>query len=111
MIDNKPLVLLYVAALAREYDQWFIDYTKARFAEDFSGRMPFIAPQNSWGVHGDNVCAWGGALGLNAPGIGELGPGYDHSAVPGRRRWLCQGKGAGSTRGTGRNSCAAPRRW
>jgi hypothetical protein len=85
MIDGKPIVLLYASAFAKAHDQSFIDYTKAHFAEDFSGRTPYLAPQNSWGVKGDNTCEWGGALGLKRAGIGELGPGYDHSAVPGRK--------------------------
>jgi hypothetical protein len=85
MIDNKPIVLMYSADFAKNYDQTFIDYTKAKFAEDFSGRTPFIAPQNSWKVKADSVCAWGGALGLKRAQIGELGAGYDHSAVPGRK--------------------------
>lgn len=85
MMDGHPIVLLYAAAFARNHDQSFIDYTKSHFAGDFSGRTPWIAPQNSWGVHGDSTCAWGGALGLKRAGIDELGPGYDHSAVPGRQ--------------------------
>ena len=85
MVEGKPIVLLYAAAFAQGHDQSFVDDTKARFAGDFSGRTPYLAPQDSWGVRGDNVCAWGGALGLREPGIGELGPGYDHSAVPGRQ--------------------------
>jgi len=84
MIDGKPVVLLYASAFARAYDQSFIDYTRTNFAKDFGGRAPYLAPQDSWAVKGDNVCAWGGALGLKRAGIGELGPGYDHSAVPGR---------------------------
>lgn len=84
MIDNKPIILLYSAAFAANYDQSFIDYTKQQFAADF-GRTPYIAPQNSWRVKADNDCAWGGALGLKRAGICDLGPGYDHSAVPGRK--------------------------
>jgi hypothetical protein len=38
----------------------------------------------SWNVKADNVYAWGGAIRANIRGIGEVGPGYDHSAVPGR---------------------------
>lgn len=84
MIDGKPIVLLYAAAFAKKWDQGFMDYTKAEFPKDFGGRTPWIAPQDSWGVRGDNTCAWGGALAFRNPGIGEIGPGYDHSAVPGR---------------------------
>jgi len=84
MIEGKPIVLLYASAFAKKWDQGFIDYTKAEFPKQFGGRVPWIAPQDSWGVKGDNTCAWGGALAFRNPGIGEIGPGYDHSAVPGR---------------------------
>jgi len=84
MIDGKPILLLYASAFAKKWDQSFIDYTKAEFPKQFGGRGPWIAPQDSWGVKGDNTCAWGGALAFRNPGIGEIGPGYDHSAVPGR---------------------------
>jgi hypothetical protein len=39
----------------------------------------------SWHVTADSVVAWGGALGAKNPGgAASVGPGYDHSAVPGR---------------------------
>jgi len=84
MMDGKPIVLLYASAFAKKWDQGFVDYTKTEFPRQFGGRVPWIAPQDSWGVKGDNTCAWGGALAFRNPGIGEIGPGYDHSAVPGR---------------------------
>jgi hypothetical protein len=85
MLDEKPIVLMYAAAFAKKYDQSFVDFTKAEFPKEFGGRVPYIAPQNSWqGVKGDSTCAWGGALDFQRAGICELGPGYDHSAVPGR---------------------------
>ncbi|HZM01891.1 MAG TPA: DUF5010 domain-containing protein [Candidatus Saccharimonadales bacterium] len=90
MIDNKPIVLMYAAAFAKNYDQSFIDYTKAEFPKDFSGKEPFIAPQDSWHVKGGSVCVWGGALGFKRAAIGELGPGYDHSAVLGRTPLVVQ---------------------
>jgi hypothetical protein len=84
MRDGRPIVLLYAAAFAKQWDQGFINYTKAEFPKAFGGRVPWIAPQDSWRVRGDSTCAWGGALAFKNPGIGEIGPGYDHSAVPGR---------------------------
>jgi hypothetical protein len=81
MIDNRPIILLYSAAFAQKHEQSVIDYSKARFAEEFSGRTPYIAPEVSWKVTADNKVAWGGALGLKTPGIASLGPGYDHTAV------------------------------
>jgi hypothetical protein len=84
MIDGRPLVLLYSAAFAAKYDQSVLAYAKHQFAREFSGRELYIAPEASWKVAADNRVAWGGALGLKQPGISSLGPGYDHSAVPGR---------------------------
>ncbi|MCX7044806.1 MAG: DUF5010 domain-containing protein [Candidatus Sumerlaeota bacterium] len=84
MIDGKPIVLLYAAAFAKKYDQSFIDYAKQQFAQDFTGRVPWIAAEVSWQVKTDSKVVWGGALGLKNAGVAALGPGYDHSAVPGR---------------------------
>lgn len=84
MMDDKPIVLLYSADFAKNYNQSFVDYAKKMFAADFSGRTPWLAPQNSWQVKADSECVWGGALGLKRDEIDDLGPGYDHSAVPGR---------------------------
>ena len=93
MIDGKPIVLLYASAFAKKWDQGFIDYTKAEFPKEFGGRVPWIAPQDSWGVKGDSTCAWGGAFGLRNPGVGELGPGYDDSAVYGRKPLVANREG------------------
>lgn len=84
MVDDKPLVLLYAAAFAKNHDQTCVDYLMAQFPKDFGGRRPYFVRQNSWQVKADNTVAWGGALGLVNPGVAALGPGYDHSAVPGR---------------------------
>lgn len=93
MIDGKPIVLLYAAAFAKKHDQGFIDYTRQQFKREFGGREPYLAPQDSWQVKGDNVCAWGGALGVRNPGIGELGPGYDDTAVYGRKPLIAKRDG------------------
>ncbi|MCC6494392.1 MAG: DUF5010 domain-containing protein [Pirellulales bacterium] len=84
MLDGQPIVLLYSAAFAKRHDQSVIEYTKEQFAREFGGRTPYIAAEVSWNVSADNKFAWGGALGLKQPGVASLGPGYDHSAVPGR---------------------------
>jgi hypothetical protein len=93
MIDDKPIVLLYAAAFAKNHDQGFVDFTKAQFKQDFGGHEPYLALQDSWQAKGDNVCAWGGALGLRNPGIGELGPGYDDTAVYGRKPLIAKRDG------------------
>lgn len=84
MMDGKPLVLLYAPAFAKKWDQSLVQFTKTEFAREFAGREPWLAPQDAWNLRGDGVCAWGGALSFRNPGIGEIGPGYNHSAVPGR---------------------------
>lgn len=99
MIEGKPVVLLYSPGFAKKWDQSVIDYTKAAFPKEFGGRVPWIAPQNAWNLKGDSTCAWGGALGFQNPGIGEIGPGYDHSAVPGRKAARARARGRAVLRG------------
>jgi len=93
MIDGHPIVLLYSAAFAKKQDQAAIDFVKAQFPADFGGRVPYIAREISWQVKSDNTVAWGGALGLKNPGVASLGPGYDHSAVPGRAPLIVKREG------------------
>ena len=83
-IDGKPVVFLYSAAFASNYDQSCIDYLRGSFARDFGGNPPYIVREISWSVKTEQVYAWGGALGLKNPGVASIGPGYNHSAVPGR---------------------------
>ncbi|MCD6339744.1 MAG: DUF5010 domain-containing protein [Verrucomicrobia bacterium] len=85
MIDGKPILFLYSASFAAAHDQSCIDYLRQTFAADFGGREPYIVREISWNATTENVYAWGGALGLKNPGVASLGPGYDHSAVPGRQ--------------------------
>ncbi|MBL9126163.1 MAG: DUF5010 domain-containing protein [Verrucomicrobiales bacterium] len=84
MIDGKPIVFLYSASFATRHDNGCLEYLRSAFARDFGGREPFVVREISWNVAADDVYAWGGALGLKNPGLASLGPGYDHSAVPGR---------------------------
>lgn len=84
MIDGGPIIFLYSASFAANHDQTCIDFLRSSFARDFGGRTPFIVREISWQVQADDAYAWGGALGLKNPGLASLGPGYDHSAVPGR---------------------------
>jgi hypothetical protein len=85
MIDDKPIALLYSASFAKAHDQRVVEHLRAEFPKQFGGRVPWLAREVSWRVKADSVVAWGGALGLKSPGgVASLGPGYDHSAVPGR---------------------------
>jgi hypothetical protein len=84
LVEGRPIVFLYAASFAAAYDQTSIEFTQQAFAADFAGRTPHIVREISWNLETDQIYAWGGALGLKNPGVASLGPGYDHSAVPGR---------------------------
>ncbi len=86
-IDRQPIVFLYEAAFAAGQDpQRQFAYVKERFRKDF-GIEPFIVKSSGWRGQADATYSWGGAV--NGPILFEqvaaLGPGYDHSAVPGRQ--------------------------
>ena len=94
MIDDKPIVLLYSAAFAKAHDQSVVDYLRGEFPKQFGGRAPWLAREVSWHVKADSVVAWGGALGMKNPGgVASVGPGYDHSAVPGRTPLIVDRRG------------------
>jgi hypothetical protein len=95
MIDNRPIVFLYSASFAVNHDQSCIDYLRACFARDFAEHTPFVVREISWNAQTEQVYAWGGALGLKNPGVASLGPGYDHSAVPGREPLIVPREGGG----------------
>ena len=84
LVDGRPIVFLYSAGFAAAHDQSCLEYLRESFARDFGGREPHVVREISWQVATEDVYAWGGALGLKNPGVASLGPGYDHSAVPGR---------------------------
>ena len=94
MIDDKPIVLLYSAAFAKTHDQSVVEHLRTEFPKQFAGRVPWLAREVSWHVKADSVVAWGGALGLKNPGgVASVGPGYDHSAVPGRTPLIVDRRG------------------
>ena len=84
-IDGRPIVFLYSAHFAKAQGQGQLPYVKKRFLTDF-GIEPFIVKSQDWKGSADAVYSWGGAV--NGPLIYRkvvaLGPGYDHTAVPGR---------------------------
>ncbi|MGZ8901750.1 MAG: DUF5010 domain-containing protein, partial [Limisphaerales bacterium] len=94
MIEDKPIILLYSAAYAKNHDQSFVDHLRAEFPKQFGGRVPWLAREVSWQVKSDSVVAWGGAIALKNPGgIASVGPGYDHSAVPNRAPLIVDRRG------------------
>ena len=94
MINDRPIVLLYSASFAKAHDQSVVEQLRAEFPKQFAGRVPWLAREISWRVKTDSVVAWGGAMGLKNPGgVASVGPGYDHSAVPGRAPLIVERRG------------------
>jgi len=83
-IEGRPIVLLYSPSFAARQDPELFPYVRERFGLDF-GVEPYIIKQTAWEGEADSTCNWGGALGLGLAECAALGPGYDHSAVRGRR--------------------------
>lgn len=97
-IDGRPIVFLYDAAFAKGQDpQGQFEYVKKRFQKDF-GVEPFIVKSPGWRGEADATYSWGGAV--SGPLIFSetvaLGPGYDHSAVPGRSPLIVDRKDGGT---------------
>ncbi|KPL21535.1 MAG: hypothetical protein AMJ75_09800 [Phycisphaerae bacterium SM1_79] len=84
-IDGRPIIFLYASAFAKKQDPEQLDYAKRRFKADF-GIEPFIVKSSGWQGQADATYSWGGAVSgpLIYRQVVALGPGYDHSAVPGR---------------------------
>jgi hypothetical protein len=84
-VDGRPIIFLYAAAFAKKQGPKQLDYVRDRFKKDF-GTDVFLVKQPGWLGEADATYSWGGAV--NGPLIYRrtvsLGPGYDHSAVPGR---------------------------
>jgi len=92
-VDGRPIVFLYSAHFAKGQDEEQFEYVKKRFRKDF-GIEPFIVKAQDWKGQADAIYSWGGAV--NGPLIHKktiaLGPGYDHSAVPGRTPLIVERK-------------------
>jgi hypothetical protein len=87
-IEGQPLVVLYSAGFSAGFDQQTFDELAANFARDFAGKHPFVVREASWNdVRTQARYSWGAAL--SGALLGErtvaIGPGYDDSAVHGRR--------------------------
>jgi hypothetical protein len=85
-IDDRPIIFFYASAFVKAQDPAQFDYVKRRFRADF-GVEPFLVKSAGWTGKADAIYSWGGAV--SGPLIfrqtAALGPGYDHSAVPGRQ--------------------------
>ena len=82
-IDGKPLVFLYAAAFATDVDDTLFPAVRAMFRNDFGSDL-YIVKAAEWPGDADSVYQWGAALNFIILDAAAIGPGYDHSAVPGR---------------------------
>lgn len=97
-IDGRPIVFFYEAAFVKKQDpERQFAYVKARFHEDF-GVEPFLVKSAGWQGEADAVYSWGGAVSgpILFRDVVALGPGYDHSAVPGRQPLVVERKDGGT---------------
>jgi len=88
-VDGRPLIFLYSASFAETQDPGIFDDLERRFVAEF-GVAPHVVKESSWQGDADDVYSWGGALGLRMGTVAALGPGYDHSAVPGRKPLIAE---------------------
>ncbi|MEA3226909.1 MAG: DUF5010 domain-containing protein, partial [Planctomycetota bacterium] len=85
-VDGRPIVFVYASAFAKNQDSEQFNYVKRRFKAQF-GVVPFIVKSADWKGPADATYSWGGAVSgpLIYRQVAALGPGYDHTAVPGRQ--------------------------
>lgn len=91
-IEGRPIVILYSPAFAKTQDPTLFGDMKRRFQADF-GVEPHLIKHTGWEGEADGVITWGGALGLKVDTAAAVGPGYDHSAVPGRQPLIVDRRG------------------
>lgn len=82
-IDGKPLVFLYAAAFAKNVDDTLFPAVREMFRKDFGSDL-YLVKTVEWSGDADSTYQWGGALSFLLFDAAAIGPGYDHSAVPGR---------------------------
>jgi len=82
-IDGKPLVFLYSAHFAKKVDAELFAPVRKMFRNDFGCDL-YLVKMRDWPGEADSVYQWGGAIAPQIHDTAAIGPGYDHSAVPGR---------------------------
>ncbi|MGM0490852.1 MAG: DUF5010 domain-containing protein [Planctomycetota bacterium] len=82
-IEGRPIVLLYASAFAAGVDEDLFPRVREMFRSDF-GTDLYLVKMQGWPGEADSVYMWGGALKPRYLDVAAIGPGYDHSAVPGR---------------------------
>lgn len=82
-IGGKPLVFLYTRSFARSADEKLFPAVREMFRRDFGCDL-YLVKMLDWPGAADSEYQWGGALAPQIHATAGIGPGYDHSAVPGR---------------------------
>ncbi len=82
-IDGRPLVYLYSPAFAKEVDTELFPALRRMFRADFGCDL-YLVKMQGWPGEADGEYQWGAALAPRILQTAAVGPGYDHSAVPGR---------------------------
>jgi hypothetical protein len=82
-IDGRPLVLLYSPSFARKIDEQLFPAARKMFQADFGSDL-YLVKMSGWPGKAESEYDWGAALRPRFLDTVGLGPGYDHSAVPGR---------------------------
>ncbi|HUT11344.1 MAG TPA: DUF5010 domain-containing protein [Thermoguttaceae bacterium] len=83
-IDGKPLVLLYSVEFAAGVDEKLFPAVRELFRADF-GTDLYLVKMRGWPGEADSEYQWGGSIAPRILDTAGIGPGYDHSAVPGRK--------------------------
>ena len=83
-IDGKPLVFLYSPSFAKKVDEKLFPAARKMFRKDF-GTDLYLVKMTGWPGEADSEFEWGAALRPRMMATAAVGPGYDHSAVPGRK--------------------------
>lgn len=82
-VDGKPIVFLYAAAFAKNVDDTLFPAVREMFRNNF-GTDVYIVKTVEWPGKADSTYQWGAAINFQIHEAAAVGPGYDHSAVPGR---------------------------
>ena len=84
LIDGKPLVFLYGPDFAKGVDEELFPSVRKMFRDQFATDL-FLVKMLPWPGRADSQYMWGGAIRPQFWETAGIGPGYDHSAVPGRQ--------------------------
>jgi hypothetical protein len=84
LIDGRPLVVLYSPGFAKKVDEELFPAVRKMFRADFGSDL-YLVKMLGWPGKADSQYEWGAALRPRILDTAGLGPGYDHSAVPGRK--------------------------